>query len=81
MDVDIDVEENVDLQDFAFVGEDIETEEIRDLDNPGAVEFDDILPNQFDDEIDDFYAAEHFQPIDQDQFDLMSRNKRPDFQF
>ena len=50
MDVDIDVEENVDLQDFAFVGEDIETEEIRDLDNPGAVEFDDILPNQFDDE-------------------------------
>ena len=78
----MDVENDVDLQDFAFIGEDIETEEIRDPDNPdGLVEFDDIIPEQNDDEIDDFYTAEHFQPIDQEQFDHMSRNKRPDFPF
>ena len=56
-----DVENDVDLQDFAFIGEDIETEEIRDPDNPdGLVQFDDIIPEQNDDKIDDFYTAEHF---------------------
>ena len=77
----MDVENDVELNDFAFVGDDIETEEIRDPDNPDDVEFDDILPNDGDDEVDDFYADEHFQPIDQAQFELMSRNKRPDFRF
>ena len=44
----MDVENDVDLNDFAFVGDDIETEEIRDPDYPDDVEFDDILRNDGD---------------------------------
>ena len=67
--------------DFALVGEDIlHDEEIIDTDDNHVFEFDEEILIDNDEEP-DFYTNDHFEQIDQEQYEQISRTVRPDFPF
>ena len=67
--------------DFALVGEDIQHyEEIIETDDNLVFDFDEEILIENNEE-QDFYTNDHFEQIDQEQYEQISRTVRPDFPF